>query len=89
MQKKTREVYVCDCCKSEYYTQEAAEKCEAAHIEILGINEARYGRGHCYPDTISIKMGNNKNVVYSFRKELDPDKKKEVLIVKEKGEKKE
>ena len=59
--------YVCETCQKVWETEEQATACEAAHKNAVEIVENRYRKKaepEKYPNSIVVKMADNKMLIY-------------------------
>ena len=57
--------FVCECCHGWYNTEEEAMDCEASHMKIEKIVDARYNRGEPFPRRLYVEMEDGRTVRYA------------------------
>jgi len=65
---KTKIIYICSYCGSEFSNEDEARRCEEKnHVMAQHIVEQHFKRTiHVYPDTLLVEMANGAVVLYRF-----------------------
>ena len=57
---KTKTLYTCEICNTDYNTEEEAEKCEQTHRTVDAISKVIYGNKCLYPSSITVTFDDGK-----------------------------
>lgn len=63
---KEIKLYQCEKCGTQYNDRNRAKECEKAHIDIVGIKDARCSSEQKYPNKIEVKFADGKTHWYSL-----------------------